>query len=82
VIGNNKRDAQDTVNSLMADASKLQPAPVRDPGALLHLLAERDASIVTWQGWCAIEMAEVARGRAQGRGRVKIADRAVTTQVG
>lgn len=76
VIGNNKRDAQDTVNSLMADASKLHPAPVRDPGALLHLLAERDASIVTWQGWCAIEMAEVARGRAQGRGRVKIADRA------
>ncbi len=75
VIGTNKRDAQETVTSLMTDAATLPPAPVRDPDALLRLLAERGASVVTWKGWRAIELAEADRGRAQGRDRAKIADR-------
>jgi ferredoxin--NADP+ reductase len=75
VIGTNKSDAKETVTSLLEDAPSLPPAPVRDPDAALHLLAERGVNVVTWQGWTAIELAEADLGRAQGRERAKIADR-------
>lgn len=76
VIGTNKHDASETVAALLADAPSLPPAPVRDPDALLGLLAARRVSVVTWEGWREIDVAETALGRAQGRDRVKIADRA------
>jgi len=75
VIGTNKRDAQETVDALLADAPSLLPAPVRDPEAVNHLLAERGARVVPWQGWCAIEAAEAELGRLHGRERAKIVDR-------
>jgi ferredoxin--NADP+ reductase len=75
VIGTNKRDARETVAALLADAAALPPAPVRDPDGLAHLLAQRGVGVVTWRGWCAIEMTEADLGRAQGRERVKISDR-------
>lgn len=75
VIGTNKKDAQETVASLLADASSLPPAPERDPEALDQLLTEHGARVVTWQGWCAIEIAEAELGRTQGRERAKIVDR-------
>ncbi len=75
VIGSNKRDAHETVTSLLADASAFPPSPVRDPDALVHPLAERGVSVVTWQGWCAIELAEADPGWTRGRDRVQIADR-------
>ncbi len=75
VIGTNKHDARETVASLLADATELPPAPVRDPDALTRLLADRGARVVSWEGWCAIELTEAELGRAQGRERVKIFDR-------
>jgi len=75
VIGTNKKDARETVTALLADATSSPRAPVRDPDALPQLLAARGVSVVTWQGWCAIELAEAELGRAQGRDRLKIADR-------
>ncbi len=48
---------------------------MRDPDAVLQLLAERGVDVVTWQGWGAIERAEAELGRLQGRERVKMADR-------
>lgn len=48
IIGTNKRDARDTVRSLLSDAPTLPRAPVRDPDALLHELAERGVRVVTW----------------------------------
>jgi ferredoxin--NADP+ reductase len=75
VIGTNKHDAKETVTALLEDLPSLPPAPVRDPDAVLRLLAERDIDVVTWQGWSAIESAEADLGRAQGRDRAKIADR-------
>jgi ferredoxin--NADP+ reductase len=75
VIGTNKHDAKETVTALLADVPSLPLAPVRDPDAVLHLLAERGVDVVTWQGWSAIELAEADLGRAQGRERAKIADR-------
>ena len=75
VIGTNKKDAQETVASLLADASFLPPAPDRDPEAVNLLLTEHGARVVTWQGWRAIETAEAELGRTQGRERAKIVDR-------
>jgi hypothetical protein len=31
--------------------------------------------VVTWQGWCSIEIVEGELGRTQGRERAKIVDR-------
>jgi ferredoxin--NADP+ reductase len=74
VIGTNKKDAQDTVDNLLADvkAGKLpEPDLASDPGAIESLLAERKPDHVTFPGWQAIDAAEVARGEPKGRPRVK-----------
>ena len=76
VIGTNKRDANETVTALLEDVPALPAAPERDPHAVLELLEERGIEVVTWTGWRSIELAEAALGEAQGRDRVKIADRA------
>ena len=73
VVGTNKGDANETVASLLADADKLPRAAERDPQAVLNLLAGKGVDTVLWEGWCAIDEAEMALGRAQGRDRVKIA---------
>jgi ferredoxin--NADP+ reductase len=74
VIGTNKKDAQDTVDSIFADleAGELpEPALAADAGSTEALLAERKPDHVTFTGWEAIDAAEVARGEPQGRPRVK-----------
>lgn len=81
VIGTNKHDAGETVQALLADAPVLPRAPVRDPHAVLDLLARRGVRLVTWDGWCAIDRAETELGRAQGRHRAKIADHAALLRV-
>ena len=76
VIGTNKSDAKETVASLLDDAATLPPATERDPDAVLQLLEERGADVVTWDGWRAIQLTEARLGEAQGRARAKIAGRA------
>lgn len=77
VIGTNKHDATSTVAAVLddAEAGSLPRAPIRDPDAVLDLLAERGVDVVTWRGWLAIEAAEVALGQTQGRERSKLNDR-------
>jgi len=75
VIGTNKHDANETVAALLTDAPLLPPAPVRDPDAVLQLLHDRGARVVTWDGWRAIQVTEARLGQSQGRARAKIADR-------
>jgi ferredoxin--NADP+ reductase len=74
IIGTNKRDAQETVNSLLADldAGKL-PAP-SDPerDSLDALIAERQPEAVSYAGWQAVDRAERAAGEPHGRPRVKL----------
>jgi ferredoxin--NADP+ reductase len=74
VVGTNKGDANETVTSLLADADKLPRASERNPQALLDQLAAKGCRAVLWEGWCAIDEAEMALGKAQGRDRVKIAE--------
>jgi ferredoxin--NADP+ reductase len=74
VVGTNKGDATETVASLFADADKLPRASERNPQALLDQLAAKGCRVVLWEGWCAIDEAEMALGKAQGRDRIKIAE--------
>ena len=84
VIGTNKKDAQETVDALLAD---VQPSANGDraeaPGALNEpsepdaaaveaLLRERQPELVTYSGWEAIDRHERALGQDGGRPRVKL----------
>jgi ferredoxin--NADP+ reductase len=72
VIGTNKKDAQDTVDSLLADLDAGRvPAASADRDAIEALLAERAPDHVTYAGWQAIDTAERERGEPLGRPRVK-----------
>jgi ferredoxin--NADP+ reductase len=72
VIGTNKKDAQETVDSLIAD---LEAGAVPERGEvdqpIEELLAERAGDHVTYVGWQAIDRAEVAAGEPHGRPRIK-----------
>lgn len=76
VIGTNKHDARETVAALLADLADAPPVPAGGSESLPKLLAEREIHSVDWAGWELIELAESELGRAQGRVRSKIADRA------
>jgi ferredoxin/flavodoxin---NADP+ reductase len=72
VIGTNKKDAQETVDSLLADL-EAGAVPDRAPvePSIEELLAERGADHVTYIGWQAIDQAEVEAGEPHGRPRIK-----------
>jgi ferredoxin--NADP+ reductase len=74
VIGTNKKDAQETVDSLLADLAAdthLQPSDP-DPQAVERLLQERVPALVTYEGWSEIDRHEQALGEPHGRPRVKL----------
>jgi ferredoxin/flavodoxin---NADP+ reductase len=74
IIGTNKRDAQETVDALLADLdtdSLNRPADA-DREALEMLLAERKPEHVTYTGWEAIDASEKTAGEPHGRPRVKL----------
>ncbi len=78
VIGTNKPDAIESVNSMFDDLqkNKLEPAPDPDPEAILALLKERGVRYVTKDEWKKIDAVEVAEGKKRGKPRVKIVKRA------
>ncbi len=74
VIGTNKKDAQETVTSLLEDldAGRIGEVPLAGArNAIESLLAERAPEHIEFEGWRAIDAAEVAAGEPQGRPRVK-----------
>jgi ferredoxin--NADP+ reductase len=74
VIGTNKKDAQETVDKLFADleAGNVPEAPLADDrGSIEALLDERKPDHITFDGWQAIDAAEVEAGKPHGRPRVK-----------
>ena len=77
VIGTNKKDGQETVDTLFQDleAGVIPDAPMAgDREATEALLNERKPDHVTFEGWQAIDAAEVAKGEPLGRPRVKFVD--------
>ncbi|HTA33970.1 MAG TPA: FAD-dependent oxidoreductase [Solirubrobacteraceae bacterium] len=85
VIGTNKKDAQETVDAMLAD---LAPSSNGTAGAAGHadthvpdapdaaaveaLLRSRQPELVTYSGWEAIDRRERALGEPAGRPRVKL----------
>jgi ferredoxin--NADP+ reductase len=73
IIGTNKKDAVDTVHTLVADLPS-DPALSRavDPDVVESWLRERQPDLVDLAGWAAIDAAEREAGARQGRPRVKL----------
>ena len=76
VIGTNKKDAQETVDAIFADASAdgkgLNVPDSPDGAAIEELLRERQPELVSYDGWSSIDRHERALGEATGRPRVKL----------
>lgn len=74
VIGTNKRDASETVTSLLEDAhAGLRDVPEGAGSAeIASWLQAQVRSLVTWEGWQAIDRHEQAAGEPHGRPRVKL----------
>jgi ferredoxin--NADP+ reductase len=79
VIGTNKKDAQQTVDAILADLSAarngdsplLAPASP-DAAALERMLRARQPELVTYAGWSEIDRHERSLGERAGRPRVKL----------
>jgi ferredoxin--NADP+ reductase len=74
VIGTNKSDSQDTVNTLVADLRDRQPRDVAPDyaDALAAWLLERQPKLVTDDHWQLIDAHERSAGEPHGRPRVKL----------
>jgi ferredoxin--NADP+ reductase len=74
VIGTNKKDAQETVDAILADlaAGLLPEPPAPDPAELLATLRARQPELITYAGWSEIDRHERSRGEPAGRPRVKL----------
>ncbi|MEU2672562.1 FAD-dependent oxidoreductase [Streptomyces sp. NPDC007164] len=71
-IGANRSCAAETVGTLLDDAvAGALPAPAPAPKAFLRLARSRSRHVVDAKGLAAIDRAELARGRDDGRPRVK-----------
>ena len=74
VIGTNKKDALDTVTALFEDVAEgriYEPPGEATAEAAAEMVAERAPDAVGFQGWRAIDEAEVGRGEPHGRPRIK-----------
>jgi ferredoxin--NADP+ reductase len=74
IIGTNKRDAQETVDTLLEDldAGRLGKPSDPDRDSLDALVAERQPDAVSYAGWQAVDRAEREAGEPHGRPRVKL----------
>ncbi|MGV0625992.1 FAD-dependent oxidoreductase [Mycolicibacter minnesotensis] len=71
-IGSNKADSLKTIQTLAADYNAgLLGEPVAGPRAIARLVHARQPDVIDAAGWKAIDRAEIARGEAQERPRVK-----------
>ena len=76
VIGTNKKDAQETVDAILADAlpggEGLNAPENPDGDAVEQLLRARQPALVTYDGWASIDRHERSLGESTGRPRVKL----------
>ena len=77
VIGTNKKDSQDTIDTLIADLIRARDSGLADFGAdhadtVADLLASRQPKLVTDAHWKLIDEHERSAGEPHGRPRVKL----------
>jgi ferredoxin/flavodoxin---NADP+ reductase len=84
VIGSNKKDSADTVDTLLAGLAAADPREVAGDHAteLQQWLQSRQPALVTDDHWQLIDSAERAAGEPLGRPRVKLTDVAEMLRVG
>jgi len=90
VIGTNKKDSQDTVDTLLNDLAGAQDCGLADrvdfpqdrADKLAEWLTSRQPKLVTAARWQAIDRFEREAGAPQGRPRVKVASLAELLRVG
>lgn len=75
LIGHTKKDANETVTSLLADVESLRTASRRGLGEVLDYLEGRGVGFTSWDGWKRLDSHEVELGRPHGRKRVKVVAR-------
>jgi ferredoxin--NADP+ reductase len=76
LVASSKKDAQEVVANLFADAGTLSLCEEPDTEALCRLLRGRGVEVVDYQGWKRLDGWECEQGAARGRPRVKVLDRA------
>jgi ferredoxin/flavodoxin---NADP+ reductase len=74
IIGTNKRDAQETVDTVLEDLDSGRLGTPSDPDrdSMEALLAERQPDAVSYAGWQAVDRIEREAGEPYGRPRVKL----------
>ncbi|BBZ45290.1 FAD-dependent oxidoreductase [Mycobacterium parmense] len=75
VIGTNKKDSQDTIDTLLGDlrgAGQLAAFPADHADRLADWLAERQPKLITTAHWDVIDRHERSAGEPHGRPRVKL----------
>jgi ferredoxin/flavodoxin---NADP+ reductase len=79
VIGTNKKDAQQTVDAILADVSSsvngdtpLLAPESPDPATVESMLIARQPDLVPYEGWLSIDRHERALGETSNRPRVKL----------
>ena len=84
VIGSNKKDSQDTVDTLIADLRGGEPADFSDDHSseLVEWLLSRQPQLVTDDHWKVIDEYERSAGEALGRPRVKLTSVAELLRIG
>jgi ferredoxin/flavodoxin---NADP+ reductase len=84
VIGSNKKDSQDTVDTLISDLSGADLADVDADYAkkLVEWLLERQPKLITDDHWKLIDEHERSAGRPHGRPRVKVTSVAELLRIG
>ena len=77
IIGTNRKDANETVRTLLADltAGAGDEAEVPSAAEVEQWLLERCPDLVDLDGWAAIDAHERGAGEPSGRPRVKVVDR-------
>lgn len=71
VLGSNKPDSTETVQSLLADLPTLPAAKIRSTDAVMQLLKDRHVTVVTFSDWQRLDAEEQRRGQEAGKPREK-----------
>ena len=76
VIGTNRPCSVETVTAMMEDkaAGKTFTPDQTDPASVVGLLESKGVRWLSFEGWQKVDQAEIERGQACGRPRVKICD--------
>lgn len=72
VIGTNKADSEESVQSLLADVKGLSPCQTPDSKALQKFLRQKNISWINFADWKRIDQVELERGALSGKPREKI----------